>query len=78
MITVNLNKAKSIAHDIRRDRRAQELAPYDQIIALQIPGAQAAAAEASRQAIRDKYAAMQLRIDAATTEAELKFILEEA
>lgn len=76
MITVNLNKAKSIAHDIRRARRAQELVPYDQVIALQIPGAQAAAAEASRQAIRDKYAAMQSRIDAATTEAELKAILD--
>jgi hypothetical protein len=76
MISVNLNKAKSIAHDIRRARRAQEFAPYDQIIALQIPGAQAAAAEVSRQVIRDKYAAMQLRIDAATTETELKAILD--
>ena len=38
MITVNINKAKAIAHDVRRAKRAEEFAPLDEIIAKQIPG----------------------------------------
>jgi hypothetical protein len=64
MITINIDKAKSIGHDMRRAARAQEFAPYDDAIAKQIPG-QAEGAEAARQAIRDKYAAVQVAIDAA-------------
>jgi len=71
MITINVTKAKVIAHDIRRELRSQEFKPYDDAIAKQIPG-QIEGAEAARQAIRDKYAIMQTTIDAATTINELK------
>ena len=29
MITINLDKAKAIAHDKRRVKRAEEIGPYD-------------------------------------------------
>ena len=76
MITVNLNKAKSIAHDIRRAKRADEFAPYDRVIAARIPGTDEAAAESARQDIRDKYAAMQEAIDAAASPNDIKTALE--
>jgi hypothetical protein len=76
MIVVNINKAKAIGHDIRRAARAEEFQPYDEAIAKQIPG-QAEGAEAARQAIREKYAVIQTKIDAATTPEEIKAALEE-
>jgi hypothetical protein len=76
MIVVNINKAKAIGHDIRRAARAEEFQPYDEAIAKQIPG-QAEGAEATRQAIREKYAVIQTKIDAATTPEEIKAALEE-
>ena len=69
MITINIDKAKDIAHDIRRAKRAEEFAPLD--IKATIPS-EAVAAEAARQAIRDKYAAMQTQIDLASTPEEIK------
>tara|TARA_R110000868_G_scaffold17677_3_gene77004 strand:- start:615 stop:848 length:234 start_codon:yes stop_codon:yes gene_type:complete len=75
MITVNVNKAKAIAHDMRRAARAAEFAPHDEVIAKRIPGTAEAEAEASRQAIRDKYAAVQTAIDAAATTDEIKAAL---
>lgn len=75
MITVNINKAKAIGHDMRRVARAEEFKPYDDAIAKQIPG-QMEGAEAARQAIRDKYAAVQTAIDAATTPEQIKSALE--
>ena len=71
MITINITKAKSIAHDKRREARAEEFKPYDDAIAKQIPG-QMEGAETARAAIRAKYAAMQTAIDAATTVEEIK------
>ena len=68
-IVINITKAKAIAHDIRRAARSAEFAPLD--IKATIPS-EAAAAEAARQVIRDKYAAMQVSIDAATTTNEIK------
>jgi len=68
-IGINLNKAKDIAHDVRRAKRAEEFAPLD--IKATIP-AEATAAEAARQAVREKYADMQDAIDAATTPEEIK------
>jgi hypothetical protein len=68
-IVINIDKAKTIAHDIRRAARSAEFAPLD--IKATIPS-EAAAAEAARQVIRDKYAAMQAAIDAATTTDEIK------
>lgn len=75
MITINLDKAKLVAHSIRREARAKEFAPFDDIIAKQIPGADAQQAEASRQAIREKYSVMQAQMDAAQSVDELKSLL---
>lgn len=75
MITINLDKAKSIAHDKRRAARAEEFKPHDEVIMKQIPGNDAAVAEAARQDIRNKYADMQVAIDAAESANELKVIL---
>ena len=74
MITVNMEKAKAIGHNIRRAAREAEFAPYDAIIAKQIPG-QLEAAEISRQAIRDKYAIIQLQIEASKTPEDIKIAL---
>jgi hypothetical protein len=75
MIQINMTKAKAIAHDARRAARTKEFDPHDAIIMKQIPGVDAAAAEASRQAIRDKYAALQTQMDAAQTPDELKALM---
>lgn len=75
MIQINMTKAKAIAHDARRAARAKEFEPHDAIIMKQIPGADAAAAEAARQAIRDKYAALQTQMDAAQTPDQLKSLM---
>lgn len=74
----DLVKSKEIAHDRRRATRAEEFKPHDEVIARQIPGANATAAEAARAAIRTKYETMQTDIDAATDTATLKTILQEA
>ena len=73
MITVNLNKAKGIAHDVRRAKRTEEFAPLD--IKATIP-AEAAAAEEARAAIRTKYATLQNNIDAAADVDALKSIVD--
>jgi hypothetical protein len=74
MITINIDKAKGIGHDMRRAARAEEFKPFDEAIAKQIPG-QTEGAEAARQAIRDKYVAIQAAVDAATTPEEIKAAL---
>ena len=74
MITINITKAKSIGHDMRRAARTEEFKPYDEAIAKQIPG-QADGAEAARQVIREKYAAIQTAIDAAATPDQIKAAL---
>ena len=76
MITVNINKAKVISHDKRREARSAEFAPLDEIIMKQIPGTDAVAVEAERQVIREKYAALQADIDAAVDTNSLKTIIE--
>jgi hypothetical protein len=73
MISINIDKAKAIAHDARRTARSAEFAPLD--VKATIPS-EAAAAEAARQAVREKYAAVQSQIDAAPGVAELKTIVE--
>jgi hypothetical protein len=72
MIVINLNKAKDIAHDIRRAARAEEFKPLDDIIAKQIPGTSTQEVEAQRQIIRDKYAEKQIAINEAATIEQLK------
>jgi hypothetical protein len=73
MIKVNIDKAKAIAHDKRRAARAAEFAPLD--IKATIPS-EAVAAEAARQAVRDKYAVIQTDINAVPSIAELKLIAD--
>lgn len=72
MIVIAIDKAKTIAHDMRRAARAEEFKPHDEVIMKQIPGVDAQAAEAARQAIREKYAAMQADIDTAATPDQIK------
>jgi hypothetical protein len=69
VITINIDKAKTIAHNARRTARSAEFAPLD--IKATIPS-EATAAEAARQAVRDKYTTMQIAIDAATTTDAIK------
>jgi hypothetical protein len=75
-ITVNLTKAKDIAHDMRRAKREEEFKPHDDVIAKQIPGADADAAEAARVDIRTKYETVQTDINDAINEVELRNIVE--
>lgn len=74
----DLDQCRAIGHDKRRAARTKAFAPFDEIIAKQIPGADAAEAEAARQEIRDKYANVQLAIDAAADPDEIKAALEGA
>lgn len=77
MITININKAKTIAHDVRRAARAEEFKPHDEIIMKQIPGVDSTAAEAARAAIRTKYSTMQTAIDEASTVDDIKSAMPE-
>ena len=72
----DLDKCKEIGHDLRRQQRAEEFKPYDEVIMKQIPGADAIAAEEARQQIRDKYALIQDVIEGASTPDEIKTALE--
>ena len=72
-IVINVEKAKSIAHDMRRAARAEEFKPLD--VKATIPS-EAEAAEAARQFIREKYADIQAKIDAAATPEEIKEALK--
>lgn len=75
-VAVDIEKARALAHDMRRAARAKDFAPHDEIIAKRIPGADEAAAEAARTAIRRRYDAMQKAIDAAKTAEDLKEALK--
>lgn len=73
MIQVNLDKAKEITHTKRREARTEEFKPLD--IKATIPS-EATQAEADRQLVRDKYAEIQINIDNATDDVELKTIYD--
>jgi hypothetical protein len=73
MIVINLDKAKGVAHDMRRAKRAEEFAPLD--IKATIPS-EATAAEEARAVVRAKYAGLQTDIDAASDVEALKSIVE--
>ena len=75
-IKVDLPKARTIAHTIRRQKREEEFKPLDDVIVKQIPGTDVKAAEAKRQKIRDKYAKVQVAIDAAATPEAIKEALQ--
>jgi hypothetical protein len=72
----DLDKCKALGHDLRRQQRAEEFKPYDEVIMKQIPGADHTAAEAARQSIRDKYALIQDVIEGASTPEEIKTALQ--
>jgi len=77
-VKADIVKAGNIAHDYRRKKRDEEFAPHDDIIAKQIPGNDAAAAEVARAGIRTKYDTMQVDMDvaiAADDEATLRNIM---
>ena len=73
MIVINLDKAKGIAHEVRRAKRTEEFKPLD--IKATIPS-ESAQAEAERQVIREKYAQIQIDINSAPGVEELKLIVE--
>lgn len=72
MIQVNLDKAKEITHEKRRDKRADLFKQLD--IEATIP-VLAEEAEAKRQIIRDEFAAIQTQIDEANSVDALKNII---
>lgn len=72
IINVNLEKAKQICHNIRREKRTMEFEPLDNLIAKKIPGTNETEIEAQRQEIRDRYAQIQTQIDQAQSLEELK------
>lgn len=76
MIKINLDKAKQITHEARREARAREFAPHDEIIMKQIPGVDHDQAEQARAAIRARYADMQTRVDQADNIETLKEIID--
>jgi hypothetical protein len=75
MISINLDKAKTISHELRRTARTAEFEPYDNVIAKQIPG-QFDDAEAKRQEIRARYASYQEQINNAPSVEVLKEIIK--
>jgi hypothetical protein len=72
MITVDMNKAKVIAHDARRATRNAAFAPLD--IKATIPH-EFTAAEEAREVIRTDDAALQVSMDAASNADELKALM---
>jgi hypothetical protein len=72
MITIDITKAKYIAHTARRAARTEAFKPLD--IKATIPSEQAQA-ELDRQAIRDADAALQVSMDAASDADELKALM---
>lgn len=73
MIKINIDKAKAIGHDMRRAARAEEFKPLDVKATIH---SEAEAAEAARQFVREKYADIQTKIDAAATPEEIKEALK--
>lgn len=77
MLKINIEKARDITHDKRRKKRAEEFAPYDEIIMKQIPGEDIKKAEAKRQEIRDKYSDIQNSINKCNNVDDLKKIIKD-
>ena len=71
-IGINLDKAKAIAHDLRRQQRAAEFAPLDMAIAIRVSGMDTDVIEEQREAVREKYALIQEVIESAETPEEVK------
>lgn len=77
IVAIDINKAKEITHNKRREARAIEFKPLDEAITINIANPdKVAEIEAERQTVRDKYAEIQINIDSSTTTDELKAIIE--
>ena len=72
MIVIDITKAKEIGLSIRRTMRAEEFKPLDAKATIPM---YAEAAEAERQLIREKYADIQIAVDAADTPDAIKIAL---
>ena len=76
-IKVNIEKAKEIAHEKRREARAEEFKRLDEEITINIANPdKVKEIEAEREAVREKYVEIQNSIDSSTTTDELKSIIE--
>lgn len=75
-ITINLDKAKDIAHEKRRQKRSELFAPHDAVISKQIPGTDSTVAENARSQIRANDAVVQQNINAAANVNDLKTVLQ--
>ena len=73
MISINLNKAKAIAHEYRREKRSELLVPLDAKTLIPVFSA---TAEQERQVIREKFAVIQQEIDAAESLNDLQQLIE--
>ena len=60
------------AHDMRRAKRQELFAPYDEIIMKQIPGDDAIAAEAARVVIREENVGIQSAIEDSVDTNEIR------
>ena len=78
VVTEDVDRAREIAHQTRREKRAAEFKPNDDIIALNIPGTDIKAAEDARSQTRWKYKVMQDDLDRSKTISELKTALEDS
>lgn len=76
IIRIDLDTAKKISHNIRREQREKEFQPLDDLIAKKIPGTNETDVEAQRQQIRNKYAQIQTEIDSSQSTQELKEIID--
>ena len=74
MIKINVDKARDIAHDYRREARAAEFKPLD--VQATIPMF-AEVAEGARQIVRAKYSDIQDKINEAADVAELTRIVKD-
>lgn len=72
MIQINLNKAKEISHDKRRNKRTELFKQMDIEATIQTFAEQA---EVQRQVIRDEFAVIQTEIDNAESTDQLKAIV---
>ena len=76
MIKINIQKAKEITHNARREAREKEFVPLDEVISKQIPGDDYDIVESERVNIREKYKTIQSEIDDCTDESKLRDILK--
>tara|TARA_B110000305_G_C19190534_1_gene516371 strand:- start:108 stop:344 length:237 start_codon:yes stop_codon:yes gene_type:complete len=76
MIEINIQKAKEITHDARREAREKEFVPFDEVISKRIPGNDYDIAESERVSIREKYKTIQSEIDDCNDESRLRDILK--